>query len=423
MREVGGYLPAMNLPLVILIGVLTLIAFRRVGRLRLGIWQIVLAGAVVVVLTAGIAPGAAWAAIDWAVIGFLFGVFVLGQALVDSGLLYRTSTRLLGRIARADTLLLAVLFGSGLASALLMNDTLAVIGTALVLQLARDHRIDARLLLLTLAFGVTLGSAASPIGNPQNLLIAIHGPVPAPFLSFARALAIPTLLNLLLSYGVLRWRYRHAFHRAPLVHPQITLRDPALARLAWAGVAAMVAAIVLRTAVISVRPDVHVPLSAVALAGALPVLLFSPRRVRLVRSIDWSTLVFFAAMFVLMASVWHTGILQQLSADRAPQLATPAGVLGVSVLLSQLISNVPLVALYLPYLQTLQADPTVLLALAAGSTIAGNLLILGAASNVIIIQRAERHGETLDFLEFARTGIPVTAINVLVYALYLRCGG
>ena len=92
----------------------------------------------------------------------------------------------------------------------------------------------------------------------------------------------------------------------------------------------------------------------------------------------------------------------------------------MSVLLSQLISNVPLVALYLPYLQSLQAETPALLALAAGSTIAGNLLILGAASNVIIIQRAERHGETLGFTEFARTGIPVTCINLLVYALYLR---
>jgi Na+/H+ antiporter NhaD/arsenite permease-like protein len=121
-----------------------------------------------------------------------------------------------------------------------------------------------------------------------------------------------------------------------------------------------------------------------------------------------------------MASVWQTGVLQHLGTGWAPQLAGPFGVLGVSVLVSQFISNVPLVALYLPYLQSLQAGTPALLALAAGSTIAGNLLILGAASNVIIIQRAERHGETLGFVEFARVGIPVTCINLLVYALYLR---
>jgi Na+/H+ antiporter NhaD/arsenite permease-like protein len=407
-------------PLYALAAVLVLIAARKVGRFSVRIWQAMAGGALLVLLTGSITPIDALRAIEPDVMVFLFGMFVLGEALVESGALYAAAYAALDRIRSTDALVLALLIGSGLASALLMNDTLAVIGTALALQLARDHRIDARLLLLTLAFGITIGSVASPIGNPQNLLIAIHGPVPSPFLTFAGALAVPTLINLLLTYGMLRWRYRTAFHRTPLVHPVVMLRDVALARLAWTGFAAVVTAIILRTATVIVIPGFDVPLSAVALAGALPVLLFSPRRGHVLRSIDWNTLVFFASMFVLMASVWQTGVLQQLGAGHASQLAGPAGVLGVSVLLSQLISNVPLVALYLPYLQSLQAGTPALLALAAGSTIAGNLLIFGAASNVIIIQRAERHGETLGFIEFARTGIPVTCVNLLVYTLYLR---
>ncbi len=408
------------IPLLALAAVLVLIAARRIGRFSVRIWQAMAGGALLVLLSGAITPAEALRAIEPDVMVFLFGMFVLGEALVESGALYAAAYAVLDRIRSTDALVLALLYGSGIASALLMNDTLAVIGTALALQLAREHRIDARLLLLTLAFGITIGSVASPIGNPQNLLIAVRGPVASPFQTFAGALAVPTLLNLLLTYGVLRWRYRAAFHRTPLVHPVVTIRDARLARLAWTGVAAVVVAIVLRSAAVVLEPGFDVPLSAVALAGALPVLLFSPRRWQVVRSLDWSTLVFFAAMFVLMASVWQTGVFQQLGTGWAPQLAGTSGVLGVSVLLSQLISNVPLVALYLPYLQSLQADTPALLALAAGSTIAGNLLILGAASNVIIIQRAERHGETLGFMEFARAGIPVTCINLLVYALYLR---
>jgi Na+/H+ antiporter NhaD/arsenite permease-like protein len=415
MAAVNGYFP-----LLALAAVLVVIAARKIGRFSVRIWQAMAGGALLVLLSGAITPAEALRAIEPDVMVFLFGMFVLGEALVESGALYAAAYAVLDRIRSTDVLVLALLYGSGIASALLMNDTVAVIGTALALQLAREHRIDARLLLLTLAFGITIGSVASPIGNPQNLLIAVRGPVPAPFLTFAEALAVPTLLNLLLTYGVLRWRYRAAFHRTPLVHPVITLRDARLARLAWTGVAALVVAIVLRTATVALIPGFDVPLSAVALAGALPVLLFSPRRRHVLRSLDWSTLVFFAAMFVLMASVWQTGIFQQLGDGWAGRLAGPSGVLGVSVLFSQLLSNVPLVALYLPYLQSLQAETSALLALAAGSTIAGNLLILGAASNVIIIQRAERHGETLGFMEFARTGIPVTCINLLVYALYLR---
>ena len=92
----------------------------------------------------------------------------------------------------------------------------------------------------------------------------------------------------------------------------------------------------------------------------------------------------------------------------------------ISVLLSQLISNVPLVALYLPMLVELGASTKEMIALAAGSTIAGNLSILGAASNVIIIQNAEsKSGETITFWEFVKIGVPLTIVNVLVYWLFL----
>jgi Na+/H+ antiporter NhaD/arsenite permease-like protein len=92
----------------------------------------------------------------------------------------------------------------------------------------------------------------------------------------------------------------------------------------------------------------------------------------------------------------------------------------VGVLLSQLISNVPLVALLLPMLQHAGAATPELLALTVGSTLAGNLFILGAASNVIIIQNAEKRAQvTISFLEFARVGIPLTLVNVLVYWVFL----
>jgi len=94
--------------------------------------------------------------------------------------------------------------------------------------------------------------------------------------------------------------------------------------------------------------------------------------------------------------------------------------MAVSIALSQLISNVPLVALYLPVLSQLGAASKEMMALAAGSTIAGNFSILGAASNVIIIQNAEkRAGETLTFWDFVKIGIPLTAVNALVYWLFL----
>jgi Na+/H+ antiporter NhaD/arsenite permease-like protein len=409
----------MNLSLVVLLGVLVLIAARKVGRVRVAIWQAMVAGALVVLASGRITPAAALAAIDSEVMLFLLGMFVLGEALVESGYLYAVAYRWLSRVRTTDTLVLAVVVASGLASALLMNDTLAIIATPLVLRLALEHRIAARLLLLALAFGITTGSAMSPIGNPQNLLIAVRGPIEAPFVDFLQALALPTFINLLLCYLVLRLLFRDEFHRIPLVHSPVAETDPALARLARAGLWLIVAGIALRIVLPATGFALQLPLSLVAVLGAAPVLLFSPRRLSVLRAIDWSTLAFFAAMFVLMASVWDSGVLQHWLDVPGRNLAALPMVLGVGVLLSQLISNVPLVALYLPVLQAHAADPGTLLALAAGSTIAGNLLILGAASNVIIVQRAERRGAVLRFLDFARAGIPLTLLQTFVYWLFL----
>ena len=161
-------------------------------------------------------------------------------------------------------------------------------------------------------------------------------------------------------------------------------------------------------------------LTYIALIAALPVIFSLPRRPSILKRMDWFTLVFFAAMFVLMQSVWNSGYFQKAIAASHVDLASTGMIMGVSVVLSQLLSNVPLVALYLPVLAQAGATTTGMMALAAGSTIAGNLTILGAASNVIIIQNAEKKsGQTLTFWEFVKIGVPLTVINVAVYWVFL----
>jgi len=121
-----------------------------------------------------------------------------------------------------------------------------------------------------------------------------------------------------------------------------------------------------------------------------------------------------------MESVWDSGFFQSLINSTNLRITSMNMILLVSVLLSQLISNVPLVALYLPMLLHVGISTNGMMALAAGSTISGNLFIIGAASNIIIIQNAEKKsGETTTFLEFTKIGIPMTIINIFVYWLFL----
>lgn len=409
----------MNVSLWTLVVVLLLIAFRRIVRLPLAIWQIMLGGALVVVLTRAMTLTQAWHAIDWEVIGFLFGVFTLGQALVTSGLLYRFSGRLFGRIRSAEVLVLAVLFGSGLISTLLMNDTVAIIGTPLMLTLARVHRLPAALLLLALAFGITIGSVMSPIGNPQNLLIAVHGGLANPFLAFFKNLTLPTILNLLFTWVVLRIAFWRDFHGQALLHSVPALDDQRLARLATLGLACMIAIICLKVILALLVIPLELPLWVVALGACAPIVIGSPRRLEIVRHIDWHTLIFFVAMFVLMQSVWNSGAIQSWLPQVSSSFGNVPYLLVTSAMLSQLVSNVPLVALALPLVQSAGSHSELMLALAAGSTIAGNLTLVGAASNIIIVQAAERRGEHLGFWRFLAVGAPLTLINLAVYWLFL----
>jgi Na+/H+ antiporter NhaD/arsenite permease-like protein len=398
--------------------VFLLIAVRQVGRFNIRIWQIMVGGALAVLLTGQIAPADALHAINIDVMLFLFGMFVVGEALVQSGYLAWITHRLFSRTKNAGQVVLVILFGMGSLAALLMNDTLAIIGTPLVLGLAARSRISPKLLLITLAFAITTGSVMSPIGNPQNLLVAVDSGMPSPFVTFGLYLFIPTLIGLGAAFIILRVFYRRDFLSAGEI--TCTVPQACDTRLALFSKCSLAIILVLSAAniIASLAGErILITLPLIAICAAVPVLIFSRQRFSVLRNMDWTTLLFFAAMFILMESVWQTGFFQSFI-DPGNVSSIPV-ILGLAVIISQFISNVPFVALFQPMI--LQAGSTTarLMALAAGSTIAGNLTILGAASNVIIIQNAEKEGETLTFLEFAKVGIPLTIIQIAIYWIWL----
>lgn len=406
-------------PAIVLAGVIFLIAMR--GRWTgYKIWHVMALGAMAVVFSGYLSPVHALESVNLDVMFFLFGMFVVGEALERSGYLAQLASWLYGRGRTVDHMVLLTLFGMGLASALLMNDTLAIIGTPVMLYIASKNRVDRKLLLLALAFSITIGSALSPIGNPQNLLVAVEGGVENPFLTFGRYLLLPTLVNLLVAYVWLKLLYRKEFSKPASVGPAVRIKDPHLAKLCKFSLGLALGLIILKILLVTLGSDCDIRLTFIALASAAPILLFARHRRRVLMGVDWGTLAFFVAMFVLMAAVWDSDIIQSFISDMGINLLSIAAILVISVLLSQVMSNVPMVALYLPLLLSMGASTGELMALAAGSTIAGNMLIIGAASNVIIIQSAEKRGrKAFTFWEFARVGIPLTTFNILVYWAFL----
>ena len=250
-----------------------------------------------------------------------------------------------------------------------MNDTLAIIGTPLVLGLACRSRIPAKLMLLALAFAITTGSVTSPIGNPQNLLVAVNSGMHAPFVTFATWLLLPTIASLAAAWLVLylffrkEWTALLKFEPAPVTTP-----DPDLIRIVQCSLVILIGLTLANIAASFIAGAIVMPLPLIGIAAAFPVLVFSAKRVEVVRSVDWTTLIFFAAMFVLMAAVWETGFFQSLAGIAG--LSSVPAILATSVITSQFISNVPFVALFQPLILQAGGGTARLMALVAGSTIA-----------------------------------------------------
>lgn len=400
----------MTISLAIAIAIFFFISIRQWLPDRVRIWQIMLAGAIILLLIGEITPSKALAAIDWNVIAYLFGVFSIAHALYDCGLPHRISTFLCeGEIKTSRTLIYFMALVA-IGSAALTNDAAAVIGTPIALTIAASLGIRPAIPLIALCVAVTVGSMMSPVGNPQNILIVADGHFTNPIGTFLYWLAVPTILSMVFAYF---W-YKYCLDReAPTDQKPVDLPQPT-ANKSWP---AYLSTILLAVLVIGDSllqdsfPNLDVPLGWLSLIACLPVYLFSPQRITVAREVDWATLIFFVAMFVVTGSVLESGALQSILGPWHSRLNEPAVVTNIAFWASQLFSNVPVVEIYLNLLT--KSNEATLMLLASMSTLAGNLFIISAASNVIVVQQAEKFGaQPFNFWEFSRLVLPVTIFSI-----------
>ncbi|KTC93422.1 SLC13 family permease [Legionella cincinnatiensis] len=409
----------MPIAVLILLMVLVAIASRHLIKVVVPIWVFMAIGAVASVLFQQISPLHALNAIEPDVIFYLFGMFLICQAAEESGYLERITDRIFFHVVTGNHALLIIVFVLGFSAALLMNDTIAIVGTPIILQLCKSQKHVTKPLLFALAFAITIGSVISPIGNPQNLLIAVKGGLSSPFLDFINPLIIPTVINLMMTYFFIYLIYKPELNK-PIEKPVPgPINDYPMVMLVKISLILMLFLVLAKIITDVMHTSLRINFSYIALIAALPI-LFSKQRWILLKQLDWGTLLFFASTFILIQSVWDSGFFQTTLNQFHLTVTQIPVILFISIIFSQFISNVPLVALYLPLLISHHATDSQYLALAAGSTIAGNLSILGAASNVIIIQNMEKRGmKGFGFFEFIKMGLPLTAMNMLIYTYFL----
>jgi Na+/H+ antiporter NhaD/arsenite permease-like protein len=177
---------------IVFILVYSLIVVRKIKSVTIPSWLAMLIGAAIMLAMQSISIEEAYASIEFDVILFLLGMFIVVSAVEVSGLLHKITVRILKYAKSIDRLILFILVVMGTLSAFLMNDTIALVATPILLSIARTG-MNAKPLLITLAFAVTIGSTMTPIGNPQNYLIAVESGMKAPMIEFLKYLTLPTV--------------------------------------------------------------------------------------------------------------------------------------------------------------------------------------------------------------------------------------
>ncbi|MBI2313650.1 MAG: anion transporter [Betaproteobacteria bacterium] len=378
---------------------------------------IALLGAIALVATEAISLEEAEKAIHVPTLILLFSFMVISAQLRLGGF-YTWVARRLGALPLTPPILLGalILVVAGL-SAVFSNDIVCLAVAPVLIEACESRRLDPAPFLLALACAANVGSAATLIGNPQNMLIGET--LRLSFPGYMLEAAVPVVLGLGVTWGLIAFQARGRWALTqPLAAPPAlgVRRDDAAPEFdQWQTTKGLTVATILFVAFLFAPW----PRELLALAGAGLLLMSRQLHSRhMLGLVDWELLILFIGLFVVNHALQLTGLPAQAVETLAKSgihLADPGPLFGVTFVLSNIVSNVPAVMLLLPIATHELAGP--LLALA--STLAGNLLIVGSIANIIVVDAAGRRGVRIDWHRHARVGIPVTLATLAITGAWL----
>ncbi len=375
---------------------------------------VALIGALAMVIGGILSPREAIDAVHFPTLLLLYGLMIISAQLRLGGFYTMMARRIAGYTDRPGKFLFITMVVGGLLAAVLANDIICLAFTPVLANALKKRGINPVPFLLGLAMATNLGSASTIIGNPQSMLI---GQVAA--LSFADFLfwcAPPSLAGIFATYLILVRIYRDRFFM-PCTNESCepsAVNWPEFNK--WQsgkGLAASIAAIVM---MFSSFPREW---SVLTISGIL--LLSRKMHTRAVLGIvDWHLITLFCGLFVVVRGLNMSGIPERAVAAMAEHgigFGNPFPLALLAVGISNLVSNVPATVLLIPHIPA--GDPVPWYVLSLGTTYAGNLFTIGSMANLIVIEQARLCGVHIGFREYARTGILVTTVNILLLFLWI----
>lgn len=370
---------------------------------------VALLGAIGVVAFGNVSPARAWSAVDMPTLYLLFAMMVLSAQFRLAGFYSHVARQLVAFDVTPPALLGLVVILSGALSAVLTNDVVCLAMAPVLVEGCARRRIDPLPFLLALSCSANVGSAATLIGNPQNILIGQS--LRLSFKGYLLDAGVPAALGLGATWMVIASQFRGRWLRET---PIPSVDAPPFDRWQTSKGLAITLVLMLTFLFVGAWPREGVALVCVG------ILLLSRRMAsrEMMSLVDWQLLVLFIGLFVVNDAFQRTGAMQYgIDVLRARGLdpSRPTALFGVSALLSNVVSNVPSTMLLLPS----ATHPLAGAILGLSSTLAGNLFIVGSIANIIVVTLARQLGVTIDFRTHLRTGAPVTVVTLGIAAAWL----
>ena len=384
-----------------------LISGRQLKILPLNRPAAALLGAVLMVSCGIMTPERAYRAVNFDTIVLLLAMMLISAYLCLAHFFDWAAHAVLRFSRTPERLLLYLTLTSGILSALLVNDTICLMLTPLVIAVIRRGKLPMLPYLMALATSANIGSAATLVGNPQNMIIGHFSHIG--FARFSAALLPPAIIGLAINFIILRAGFRKILKEAVVegeAHAIPTLDCSLFA------IVCVVFVLIFACFVAGLN------LAWTALAGAVLVMVLARRDTHeVLKLVDWHLLVFFAALFVVVDGLSDTGLpdaiysrLQSVFGSHVPTQAW--NLTWFSVAGSNIFSNVPFVLVAGKWINRFAEPELMWKVLALATTFAGNLTIVGSVANMIVVESAREHLE-VSFWDYARFGIPITILTTV----------
>lgn len=403
--------------LIIFVITYTGIIFTRLPGVNIDRPSAAFFGAVAMMLTGVLSMEEAVQAIDYNTIALLLGMMILIATLQLDGFFSLLAQKTIRWAQNRQRLLIMTVLVTGIASAFLVNDAVVLLFTPVIILICSSAGINPLPYLIAEILASNAGSTMTITGNPQNMLIGINSGID--YGRFLLHLLPVSVMGMAVSVVMVRLIYRSHFRdRSPLQYNGQEFRYD------YRPMRFSVPVFLLVVVLFFFGKLLGLSIPLIALLGASLVMLgghIKPSRI--IREVDWVLLLFFAALFIVVRGVEKTGVLDSLihAGGSADAVTASASLHGLSLLMSQIVSNVPFTVLMLPVMEA-QGSDFLWLSLASASTLAGNATIIGAMANLIVIESAASKGVTISFREFLKSGLAVALISLLLsfVILYLQ---